>query len=124
MNSASITQWLNKRWRLIATAGCFVLFGSGALVLTFIIFPIISGLSKNAQQREMKVQTIIQRSFNFFCRTMRFLKVIDYRFDNLAALQADKQCIIVANHPSLIDYVLIASQLPCFSHRLNRSFQP
>ncbi|WP_163920783.1 1-acyl-sn-glycerol-3-phosphate acyltransferase [Photobacterium sp. Alg240-V54] len=112
MSSASITQWLNKRWRLIATAGCFVLFGCGALVLTFIVFPIILGLSKNAQQREMKVQTIIQRSFNFFCRTMRFLKVIDYRFDNLAALQADKQCIIVANHPSLIDYVLIASQLP------------
>lgn len=107
-----ITQRLNKLWRLIATAGCFSFFGLGALVLTFLVFPIVSKLSANNQQRETNVQTIIQRSFDFFCRTMRFLKVIDYRFDNLAALQADKHCVIVANHPSLIDYVLIASQLP------------
>ncbi len=30
----------------------------------------------------------------------------------LELLREDRNCIIVANHPSLIDYVLIASQLP------------
>lgn len=112
MSTLSITQRLNKSWRIIATAGCFCFFGLGALVLTFMVFPVISLLTPQRQQREMKVQTIIQRAFHFFCRTMRFVKVIDYRFDNLAALQADRHCVIVANHPSLIDYVLIASQLP------------
>lgn len=111
MKTLSIPQRLNKSWRIIATAGCFSLFGLGALVLTFIVFPVITLLTPQ-QQREIKVQTTIQRTFDFFCRTMRFLGVIDYRFENLAALQADKQCLIVANHPSLIDYVLLASQLP------------
>ncbi|KJG09388.1 lysophospholipid acyltransferase family protein [Photobacterium kishitanii] len=112
MSTLSIAQRLNKSWRIIATAGCFSLFGLGALLLTFMIFPLISLLTPNHQQREIKVQSTIQRTFNFFCRTMRFLKVIDYRFDNLIALKEDKHSLIVANHPSLIDYVLIASQLP------------
>lgn len=112
MSTLSIAQQLNKIWRIIATAGCFSLFGLGALILTFMVFPVVSLLTPNRQQREVKVQTIIQRTFDFFCRTMRFLKVIDYHFDNLAALKKDKHSLIVANHPSLIDYVLIASQLP------------
>ncbi|MCL4113782.1 UNVERIFIED_CONTAM: hypothetical protein GTU68_003982 [Idotea baltica] len=43
---------------------------------------------------------------------MKFTGAIDYRIDGAELLRKDRNCIIVANHPSLIDYVLIASQLP------------
>ena len=36
---------------------------------------------------------------------------MDYQFIGIDALKEDEDCMIVANHPSLLDYVLIASQL-------------
>lgn len=102
---------INKIWRIFATGFCFLLFGIGGLVLTFVIFPLLTFSLKNAKNRELKVQKIIQRSFYLFCETMRISGVMDYKFSGAKKLKADQRCIIVANHPSLIDYVLITSRL-------------
>lgn len=110
--SLSFTQRCNKYWRVIATGSCFVIFGIGALCLTFIVFPLMTWTTRDQSQREMRVQSIIQHAFDLFCRTMKFTGAIDYRFDNAEQMQQDRHCLIVANHPSLIDYVLIASRLP------------
>jgi len=107
----SILQRINKIWRIFITGFCFVLFAVGGLLLTFIIFPVLTFSVKDKLSRELKVQKIIQRAFSFFCATMRFTGCIDYKFIGQEILQKDKNCLIVANHPSLIDYVLIASRL-------------
>lgn len=107
----SILQRINKIWRIFITGFCFVLFAFGGLLLTFIIFPVLTFSLKDKLSRELKVQKIIQRAFVFFCATMRFTGCIDYKFIGQEILQKDKNCLIVANHPSLIDYVLIASRL-------------
>jgi len=107
----SILQRINKIWRILTTGFCFVLFALGGLLLTFIIFPLLTFYLKDKLPRELKVQKIIQRAFSFFCATMRFTGCIDYKFIGQEILQKDKNCLIVANHPSLIDYVLIASRL-------------
>lgn len=107
----SISQKKNKIWRIFATGFCFFLFGMGALALTFIVFPLLTYSSQNTKKRELKVQKIIQRSFYFFCETMRMTRAIDYKFIGADKLKDDRNCLIVANHPSLIDYVLIASRL-------------
>lgn len=110
--SLSFAQQCNKYWRVIATGSCFAIFGIGALCLTFIVFPLMTWATRNQSQREMRVQLIIQQAFDLFCRTMKLTGAIDYRFDNVEQLQQERNCLIVANHPSLIDYVLIASHLP------------
>lgn len=102
---------INKLWRIFATGLCFLLFALGGLVLTFFVFPFFSLFIKNAQRRELKVQHTIQKSFFLFCETMRLSGTMDYQFTGIEKLKADKKCLIVANHPSLIDYVLITSQL-------------
>ncbi|WP_299019776.1 1-acyl-sn-glycerol-3-phosphate acyltransferase [uncultured Photobacterium sp.] len=107
-----ISKRINKIWRIAATGLCFSIFGLGALCLTFIVFPFVTWSISEQKKREMRVQSIIQRSFAFFCSTMRFFGAIDYEFVGESALQQDRNCMIVANHPSLIDYVLIASRLP------------
>lgn len=111
-HSLSFAQRCNKYWRVIATGSCFAIFGIGALCLTFIVFPLMTWTARNQTQREMRVQSIIQQAFDLFCRTMKFTGTIDYRFENVEQMQQDRNCLIVANHPSLIDYVLIASHLP------------
>lgn len=112
LSRMTVLSRIDKYWRIIATGICFSLFGIGALCLTFVIFPTLTFTAKNAKQREIRVQLIIQRSFLLFCKTMHYSRAIKYQFDGAELLREDHNCLIVANHPSLIDYVLIASQLP------------
>ncbi|MGF1748698.1 lysophospholipid acyltransferase family protein [Vibrio cionasavignyae] len=101
----------NQLWRIFATGFCFSVFGVGGLVLSFILIPVISRVTPDPTITEYRVQRLIQCSFHIFCRLMKFTGAIDYEITGAEHLQHDRNCLIVANHPSLIDYVLIASQL-------------
>ncbi len=100
---------IDQYWRVFATGLCFTTFGLGGLVLSFLILPSIALTTSNTIQKELKTQRLIRFSFHAFCRIMKFTGAIDYRIDGAELLREDRNCIIVANHPSLIDYVLIAS---------------
>ncbi|MDW3124574.1 lysophospholipid acyltransferase family protein, partial [Vibrio sp. 1974] len=102
---------LNQYWRVLATGFWFSVFGLGGLALSFIVIPTIRIFVSDQTEREYKVQGAIQYSFNTFCKLMKFSGAIDYEIIGADLLQQDRNCLIVANHPSLIDYVLIASQL-------------
>ncbi|GAJ71164.1 LOW QUALITY PROTEIN: 1-acyl-SN-glycerol-3-phosphate acyltransferase [Vibrio sp. JCM 18904] len=102
---------LNQYWRVLATGFCFSVFGLGGLVLSFIVIPTIRIFVSDQTEREYKVQGAIRYSFNTFCKLMKLSGAIDYQIIGADILQQDRNCLIVANHPSLIDYVLIASQL-------------
>jgi 1-acyl-sn-glycerol-3-phosphate acyltransferase len=101
----------DKARRIFATGVCFLLFGFGGLFLGVILLPLLTFTLKDKKQRELKVQKIIQQSFWAFCETMRLTGCIDYKIEGSEKLKADKNTLIVANHPSLIDYVLLTSQL-------------
>lgn len=102
---------INQYWRIASTGFCFALFGLGGLILSFIFIPLIKLFSKNRSVTERRVQHLIQITFDLFCKIMRFTGAIDYKITGAEKLKQDKGCVIIANHPSLIDYVLIASQL-------------
>ncbi|MFA0086017.1 lysophospholipid acyltransferase family protein [Vibrio sp. 10N.261.51.F12] len=104
-------QKVNQLWRIIATGFCFGIFGFGGLILSFLLIPVIIRTTSEKATREYRVQALVQRSFHLFCRLMKFTGAIDYKITGAEVLQQDRNCLIVANHPSLIDYVLIASQL-------------
>ncbi|WP_170946239.1 lysophospholipid acyltransferase family protein [Vibrio sp. V1B] len=102
---------LNQYWRVFATGFCFSVFGLGGLVLSFIVIPLIGLTTSDQTAKEYKVQGAIRFAFNTFCKLMKFTGAIDYKIIGTDIIQQDQNCLIVANHPSLIDYVLIASQL-------------
>ncbi|CAH1578398.1 1-acyl-sn-glycerol-3-phosphate acyltransferase [Vibrio jasicida] len=102
---------LNQYWRVFATGFCFSVFGLGGLVLSFIVIPLIGLTTSDQTAKEYKVQGAIQFAFNTFCKLMKLTGAIDYKINGADIIQQDQNCLIVANHPSLIDYVLIASQL-------------
>ncbi|MEZ8029746.1 lysophospholipid acyltransferase family protein [Enterovibrio norvegicus] len=103
---------VSKGWRVFATGFCFSLFGLGALLLTFLVFPLMTFTAKDHQDRAKRVQRIIQKTFLLFCLIMKYTGAINFRITGAEKLKEDRSCLILANHPSLIDYVLIASQLP------------
>ena len=103
---------MNRLWRLLATAFSFGLFGVGALLLTLAWFPWLRlGCRSQARRREL-AQGTIRHSFRFFLGVLSGLGVMSYKIEGAERLALDGGSLLVANHPSLIDYVLLASVAP------------
>ncbi len=103
---------VNQLWRLFGTAFSFFSFGVGGLFLAFIFFPVVNWLVSDEEKRKAVAQVTIRQAFRFFVAMMKGLGVIGVKVEGREILEQEQGCIIVANHPTLIDYVLITSLLP------------
>lgn len=104
---------INKVWRIIATGLGFALFGiGGLLVLAIVWFTLLRICIWNKYLRSKIAQCSISVCFKFFLWVIRLLKTIDYKFIGLEKLKDDKSCLVIANHPSLLDVVLLVSVMP------------
>lgn len=110
---ANLLTKLNQFWRIIATAFGFTLFGlGGLLILSMIWFNLLRIFVWNKTKRNIIAQYSISLSFRFFIWIVKSLGVINYQFNGLEKLKQDKHCLVVANHTSLLDFVLLASVMP------------
>ncbi|WP_176552632.1 lysophospholipid acyltransferase family protein [Testudinibacter sp. TR-2022] len=67
---------------------------------------------RDQRQRRLRSQQSVSFCFKLFVNGLKYFRVIDYQIDGAEVLQQDRGCLIVANHPTLLDYVLIGSILP------------
>ncbi len=103
---------INQLWRLFATAFGFFTFGVGGLFLTLVFFPLVHLFVSDVERRKAVAQSTIRQAFRFFIAEIKWLRVIDVKIEGRELLEQDRGCVLVANHPTLIDYVLITSLLP------------
>ncbi|WP_336219966.1 lysophospholipid acyltransferase family protein [Citrobacter amalonaticus] len=103
---------LNRLWRIAMTGVCFTLFGLGGLLLSVIWFNILLVFVWDNVRRRRIARRSIAASFRLFLTVTRVLGVLDYRIDGIDILRQERGCLVVANHPTLIDYVLLASVMP------------
>ena len=95
--------WL---WRLIATGLSFTLFGLGGLVLRLIVFPLQSLLPGDALRQRRRARQTVSRMFWLFVQFMYRSGVLTYEVEGVERLGRPGQ-LIIANHPSLIDVVVL-----------------
>jgi len=95
--------WL---WRLLATGLCFAVFGLGGLLLWALVFPLLRLLGGDAKTRQRRARLTVHYSFRAFVLLMRTSGVLTLDFQGAARLGKPGQ-MIIANHPSLIDVVLL-----------------
>ncbi len=103
---------LDYYWRLIGTALSFSCFGSGGLLISLTLFPIIHLISPRRDLANRRCQYVVHKSFQVFIWLMRSLGVLTYEIEGAGKLAGKGGQVIVANHPSLIDVVFIVSMLP------------
>ncbi|MGI0117104.1 lysophospholipid acyltransferase family protein [Zooshikella sp. RANM57] len=103
---------LNYYWRVIATGFGFALFGVGGLFIALVIFPLTLLNVKNKDQRKLRAQAFISKSFRFFIGVVRSLGVLSLTTTNIERLKNDSGVMVIANHPTLLDVVLLISYLP------------
>lgn len=103
----------NQYWRLLITALGFTLFGlCGFFIISLLWFSLLRIFIWNKHQRSIIAQKSVCFSFKVFIWIIKSLGVINYQFNGLEKLKQDKNCLVVANHPSLLDVVLLASVMP------------
>jgi 1-acyl-sn-glycerol-3-phosphate acyltransferase len=103
--------WLDYGWRLFGTGLSFACFGVGGILVSLSLFPLIRLLSPDKDTTRRRVQRAMQAIFRVFVWQMTTLGVISYEVSGRERLAGRGQ-LIVANHPSLIDVVLLIALLP------------
>ncbi len=104
---------LNYAWRLFSTALSFAVFGLGGIILTLIAFPLINLKYENTKRRKEAARNIIHKSFRLFINMMSVLGLFDFNVEQAeTVLSSSKGNVIIANHPSLIDVVVLIAILP------------
>jgi 1-acyl-sn-glycerol-3-phosphate acyltransferase len=97
--------------RRLGTGFLFVVFGSGALVIAWIVFPFVAWRTAAGPARERIAQRLIQRAFAFFVWLGTALHLYEVRESGSERL-ADAPALVVANHPTLLDVVFLISRMP------------
>jgi len=90
---------------------CFMVFGLGGLLVGSAIFPIILLLYKSDKQRKIFVNTV-HITWRAFVWLMCVLRLIRVNCHDSARLKKLGGTIVIANHPSLIDVVILVSLIP------------
>lgn len=101
---------LNYIWRLLATGVCFTLFGIGALFLSAIVFPLMQLISD--AKKAKRARWVVSKSFALFVWVMDVAGVNKVTVIGAEKLRQSKQVLVLANHPTLIDVVILISMMP------------
>lgn len=97
---------------MTATSLSFAAFGIGGLAIATVISPTVKLLRQEPEQQHALAQKIIQRGFKGLVDMMQFMGVMTYDIEGLEKLQGSYGELVIANHPTLIDVVILIGLLP------------
>lgn len=108
---AEMSDRLDHAWRVFGTGLSFLAFGLGGLFLGACVLPVLLLVVRDEERRRRCARRVVQASFAGHVELMRRLGVMTYEIRGRERLQRDG-LLILANHPTLIDVVLLISLLP------------
>ncbi|MFT4927998.1 MAG: 1-acyl-sn-glycerol-3-phosphate acyltransferase [Phenylobacterium sp.] len=107
--------WLkavDRLQRIIATGSCFALFGLGGVFLSITIFPLQQLFIRDINKQKRTARTTVHYSFKLFVTALQWTRVCKVKaqdIEQFSQLKGIKGKIIIANHPSLVDIVVLIS---------------
>ena len=96
-------------WRVVRTGVAFASFGVGAIVTAGVVWV---GARGDAGRRATRAQRIVHRAFGLFAWWMARLGLLRASWIDVERLAGAAPRLFVANHPTLIDVVLLLARLP------------
>ena len=103
---------LDKIRRIICTGIAFLTFGLTGPILTFIFIPLIGLMYRDPKLKARKVKYLVHKCFALFVWWMKTLGVCNFEYKNLERVKEDGGALVLANHPCLIDVVVLISIYP------------
>jgi 1-acyl-sn-glycerol-3-phosphate acyltransferase len=99
-------------WRLAATGFAFAALSVGGFVLAVTAIPAAILATRDLTERARRAQRIVQLSFQVYLAMLRRLGVITLEIVHADRLASCRGRVVVANHPTLLDVVLVMSLVP------------
>lgn len=100
-------------WHLFAKVISYFTFGVCSVLFSSVGFPIILILSGFSKQRFCKIaRAVIFIFFKAFVWEMRLLGILTLHVEHRERLKNIEPSVIVANHPSFLDIVILFSLIP------------
>ncbi len=99
-------------YRIIIKILSFALFGIGTIIVVTTIFPVMRLLLHPKERFQKYGRIVIFYTMRFFVRAVSITCVVKIDIDNRIAYRNLSSKIIVANHPSLLDVVMLLSLIP------------
>lgn len=106
-NTSKTSKKLNYAWRVAATGLSFASFGAAGMLMGGVISPLVNLSTSDPKLRQQRAQKVIKHSFNGFTQMLNQLGLMTYQVDGLEKLQQSRQELVIANHPTLIDVVVL-----------------
>jgi 1-acyl-sn-glycerol-3-phosphate acyltransferase len=106
-----MTARLDHGWRLFATGISFVVFGVCGLLFSVLVFP-IAWLWPHRASRQRAVTTVIHGFFRALVAVLQRVGVMKLEVAGGAALRSGVPAIVVANHPTYLDVMVLLSLMP------------
>ncbi len=99
-------------WRLLVLSFCFAAFGIGGIIFRFALFPCLRLLPGTRDQRHVRTRKLTHGCFallaTILCRTGTMALEIRHR----ERLGDSRGKLILANHPSYLDVVILLGLVP------------
>jgi len=111
-NPPSVRNYPVYWWRIIAKFCSFGLFGLGSVLISVIAFPIMKVLFPNPKRFRKAGHRFISMMFRFFVGFMTVIGCSYLTTPDKKKFRSLKSCVVVANHPSLLDVVMLISLIP------------
>lgn len=102
---------LNWLRRFLSTAIGFLFWGVAGTLLQLVLYPYARHHQTNSLQTQLKVRRFVGRIWYYFIRYLSFGGVLEVSYKGFEKLGRPGQ-LILPNHPSLLDVVLILGQCP------------
>ena len=106
-----MTARLDYLWRFCATGMAFAMFGVCGVLFSVLVFP-LAWLWPHRASRQRAVTTVIHWFFRALVAMLRRVGVMELEVSGSDALRAGAPAVVVANHPTYLDVMVLLSLTP------------
>ncbi|MDR2718922.1 MAG: 1-acyl-sn-glycerol-3-phosphate acyltransferase [Treponema sp.] len=99
-------------YRVLAKWFSFFMFGLATLILVTIVFPPMRLILHPRERFKKNGRRLVSFSMRGFVSLMHLLRIVDMEAGNREDFRHLSSKIIVANHPSLLDIIMLLSLIP------------
>ena len=94
---------------VLCTGLMFAYFGLGGALLSWVILPVARLTKPRWEDKRRVSHRLVVFGYRQFHRYMRALRLLDFDPSSVSATLPDGPCVIVANHPTLVDITAVLS---------------
>ncbi|MCC7517321.1 MAG: 1-acyl-sn-glycerol-3-phosphate acyltransferase [Pseudomonadales bacterium] len=104
--------FVDRIWRTLATGHCFAFLFVGGFLLAISALPITRLLGRSPAEKDARARRLIHHTFRFYLWQMEALGLMHLRIHGREHLAQAAGKLVIANHPSLLDVVILISLMP------------